>query len=206
MGVIIDASFVITEKNYHEIAEFARKVKRFGAGDNAKYRIDFMDSSVSEKHGKEIHELLAEAEEEKKEEKDGKFGVVSIHSEDEIKNPCREILSSRCCGFKCFTCGLWACVAADGSVYPCGHIVSGDVKTYGNILFQEIEEIWESEKRKMLIGNLPIDKCWICSPFSLNTNKLGTFLVEWAREREISPEGLVAELHDEYTGRKEAAA
>lgn len=174
-GMYIEASFVITNRNYHEIVRFAKKIRDSKAVDNIRYRIDLTDETVSQAHGREIIEQLNEA----KKYEDDDFDVTSIHSDDEIAKTDREYFSSKDSGLKCFTCKIWSCIGADGCLYPCGHIADSSIKNYGSILKKDLNEIWESYERKKLIEELPTAKCSICSPFSLRVNRFMTELSSW---------------------------
>ncbi len=174
-GIDVEASYVINNHNYKDTAEFARKVKYFGAADRVRFRIDLTDRIVSENHGDEINDLLEQA----KSYKNESFGVVPIHSGKEVEQKEEGYFSSKNSGFECFTSRLWACIGSNGNIYPCGHVVSEGVENYGNLLEQSFREIWDSDKKMALCNNLPIDECKSCSPFSLRANRFLTHISKW---------------------------
>jgi radical SAM protein with 4Fe4S-binding SPASM domain len=168
----IDVGYVITEHNYQEIVEAVRKAKEHGA-DNMKIRIDMVDREISsDKYKDEVSRLLEEA----KEYRGDTFGVISIHSKEEIGDTDEKHFSTRGCGFTCFNSHLWSCVGSDGCLYPCGHIVDKRTKNYGSLLEQDFRDIWEGERRRRVVESLPVEKCSICSPSSLRRNRFLTFL------------------------------
>lgn len=174
-GLIVEASYVITNENYHEIKDFVKKIIDYQAADAVRFRIDLTDRTVSKNHGSEIFSLLEEA----KSYETKSFRIIPLHSEEEIKQEEGGYFTSKESGFKCFTSRIWACLGADGSLFPCGHIVSGDTENYGNVLENGLAKIWDSDKRRDLIERLPTDKCTICSPFSLRINRFLNEISKW---------------------------
>ncbi|MDO8516925.1 MAG: radical SAM protein [Nanoarchaeota archaeon] len=168
-----DVSYVITQDNYSEIIEATKKVKEAGA-DLIRFRIDLTDRLVSEQHSDEIINKLNIA----KEYGDENFKVIPIHSDKEICETDDNHFSSRCSKLKCFTSKLWTCIGSDGNLYPCGHMVDANVEKYGNIFIQNLNEIWNSQRKKELNNKLPLETCHTCSPFSLRINEFMTFLSE----------------------------
>lgn len=77
---------------------------------------------------------------------------------------------------------MWASIGSDGNIYPCGHVSTDGMESYGNILEQNLSEIWNGEKRKKVLKSMPNGKCRICSPASLRRNALMSFLSELDRE------------------------
>jgi radical SAM protein with 4Fe4S-binding SPASM domain len=174
-GLIVEASYVITNENYQEIISFVKKIKDFEAADAIRFRIDLTDRTVSKNHGNEILDSLEEA---KSYESEG-FRIIPLHSEEEIKQENEGYFTSRDSGFKCFISRIWACLGADGSLFPCGHIVSGDAENYGNVLENGLANVWNSHEREDLVNRLPTDKCSICSPFSLRINRFLNEISHW---------------------------
>jgi len=167
----IDVGYVITNKNYTDVINAATKLKEVGV-DVLKFRIDLTDRSVSENHGKEIYKSLLEAQK----VSDDNFKVYSVYNREEINSTDSCCFSTRDSNFKCFTSRLWACIGPDAKAYACGHIVNKNTQNYGDLLEEDFQIIWESDKRKKIIESLPEKKCEICSPFSLRANELLTFL------------------------------
>ena len=60
--------------------------------------------------------------------------------------------------------------------------MAGNVDNYGSILEKSFEEVWNSKKRREMISKLPIEKCGICSPFSLRVNRFLSEICEWDLE------------------------
>ncbi len=170
-GMIVDMSYVVTNDNYLEIVEATEKVK-MSLADRIRFRIDLTDRTVSLNHGEEINSLMGEA----RAYEDENFKVTPIHSEEEIRETDARHFSSREEGFGCYTCRFWSCIGSDGCLYPCGHVVAGDMENYGSILEKSFGEVWEGFARERIIGELPVEKCNICSPFSLRLNEFMTFL------------------------------
>jgi radical SAM protein with 4Fe4S-binding SPASM domain len=187
-GTSIEAGFAITGYNYNEIAEFARKIKQYKSAERVRYRIDVTDRSIAE-HAEEILAKLKEA----KEYEDQDFKVIQIHSEDFIRETNPEAFGSKGCGYKCFTSNFWSCIGPDGKVYPCGHIVSRETPSYGDLFEKSLKEIWNSQERKDLQKSLPNEWCHLCSPFSLTTNSIG----DWISKQNIRPEQL-EDFHERY--------
>jgi len=169
----VEAGYVITKQNYQGIVEAAKKVRDYGF-DRIRYRIDFTDEEVSKKHGEEIMKYLRDVEK----ISTGSFEIIHSNTDQEISSSDRKQLSSSGEGLKCFTSELWICIGSNGDVYPCGHCVSPETPSYGNILDNSLKEILGSEQRKNSINNLPLSSCNFCSPFSLTTNKFLTYLSE----------------------------
>jgi radical SAM protein with 4Fe4S-binding SPASM domain len=182
----VNVSYVITNKNYLDIVRAAKKSKEFGM-DLIRYRIDLTENEIPEETSHKIIELLEKAEE----YEDSSFKVVPIHSQEEIENKNTTCFGSRDKGFNCITSNVWTCIGSNGNIYPCGHCVDRDTESFGNILEQDFYKIWNGEKRKQVQENLPGKKCTVCSPFSLNINEFGTFLMNL-------PEFQRDELLEEY--------
>jgi radical SAM protein with 4Fe4S-binding SPASM domain len=168
----LEISYVITKDNYLEISEATKKARDIGA-DLIRFRIDMTDRTVSKKHGQCINESLDKA---KLYEQDS-FKVIPIHSKKEIKETNEKHFSTRESGFKCFTSKIWACIGANASLYPCGHISTGKVKNYGSLIKNGFSEIWNSDKKTQVIKELPFKKCSVCSPFSKRTNEFMTWFL-----------------------------
>jgi GTP 3',8-cyclase len=169
----VNVSYVITNKNYKEVSEAAKKSKESGMN-LIRYRIDLTDEKMGNERTQEIVELLREAEE----YEDSNFKVVPIHNDEQIENKNDANFGSKGKDFKCMTSNFWTCIGSNGDLYPCGHSVDRETDSFGNILEEDFEDIWNSEKRKQVQENLPGEKCTICSPFSLSVNEFGTFLSE----------------------------
>ena len=165
----VEASYVITNENYQEIEQAVRKIKKSGAG-KVRFRINLIDRTVSEKHGDEINRAL----EISKAYENSNFQVIPVHSGEEVKKTNGKYFSSKCSEYDCFTSRFWACVGSNGGLYPYGHIVSGDAESYGNILEDNLADIWNSHRRESVTHDLPGEKCTICSPFSLRINRFAT--------------------------------
>jgi radical SAM protein with 4Fe4S-binding SPASM domain len=191
-GTVVDVSYVIDKKNYLDLVNGGKVAKASGA-DSIKIRIDMVDREVSEKYSNEIKRLIKEV----KTLEDDKFKVVAIHSDDEVSETDVSGFQTKKCPGSCFNSSLWACIGADGSIYPCGHIVNKQTENYGNILEKSFPEIWDSEKRKEIISNLPAKYCVICSPSSLRRNNLMKFLTEVKEKQGYS---LVSRLIDNSVG------
>jgi len=181
-----NVGYVITNKNHKEIPEAAKKSKDSGM-DLIRYRIDFTNDKIKDERAQEIIRLLREAEK----YGDDNFKVVPVHNDEEIKNKNETNFGSKGKNIRCVTSNFWTCIGSNGDLYPCGHSVDRETDTFGNILEEDFEDIWNSKKRKQVQENLPGEKCTICSPFSLNINKFGTFLSEL-------PENNRDELLSEY--------
>lgn len=187
----VNVSYVITNQNYEDIVEAAKKAKDYGMN-LIRYRIDLTDDKISKAKSNKIIELLKDAEE----FEDENFVVVPIHNEEQIKNRNEINFGSRKNGFNCITSKVWTCIASDGEVYPCGHCVDRDTESYGNILKQDFQDIWNSERKEQVQKNLPGKKCTVCSPFSLRINEFGTFLMDL-------PENKREELLQDYYKKQE---
>jgi len=168
---LIAINYVITNESYNEIVKATKKVKDSGAN-LIRFRIDMNDSEVSEKHSERILELLNTAEE----YQDNSFKVIPIHSADQIKNTKKDCFSSKELGYKCYLPGFWACISPNGNVYSCGHSAHPDSESYGNILEQDLIDIWESDRKKQILANLPGKSCDECPPFGLRTNEFCDYL------------------------------
>lgn len=166
----IDVGYVISNANYKDIIEAAKKVRQSGASIIG-YRIDLTDRTVSEQHGEEINSMLFDA----KIHEDEHFRVIPIYSETQIESTDSACFSSRESSLKCFVSRLWSCIGPNGNLYSCGHVVENGSESYGNIFDQDISVVWNSEQRKKVIANLPGKMCNICSPSSIRTNGLMTF-------------------------------
>jgi len=188
LGTSIEAGFVISEYNYKEVSEFARKIKEKKSAERVRYRIDVSDRKIAE-HADEIIQGIEEA----KQYADPGFRVIQIHSEDFIRETNPDVFGSKGCGYKCFTSHFWSCVGPSGDVYPCGHIVSAETPSYGNLFEKSLKEIWNSIARKDLQNNLPNNWCHLCSPFSLNANRIG----DWIERESVTPEQLDT-FHEKY--------
>jgi radical SAM protein with 4Fe4S-binding SPASM domain len=171
----VDVSYVINKRNYFDLIKAGRAAKEAGA-DSLKIRIDMMDRTVSKMYAEDIKRIIHEV----KKYEDDTFKVIAIHSDEEIA----EIDSSHFhTKGSCFTSSLWACVAPDASIYPCGHIANGRNESYGNLLEKSFPEIWDGEERKRITSNLPEKYCTLCSPSSLRRNELMTFLAKTKQEQ-----------------------
>lgn len=173
-----DVSYVITQDNYAEIIEATKKVKESGA-DLIRFRIDLTDRLVSEQYGEEILKELKTA----KKYEDEVFKVIPIHTDKEMCETDDNYFSSKCSKLKCFTSKLWTCIGSNGRLYPCGHIVDANTEFYGNVFIQNLNEIWNSQRKKELLNNLPLKICHTCSPFSLRINEFLTFISELPKEK-----------------------
>jgi len=169
-GPHIAISYVITKDNYHEISLATKKAKYAGA-DLIRFRINMTDRNVSEEHGEEIVEQLDKAEQEEEDD----FKVIRIHSDDEVKETKQERFSSKG-KYKCFTSRFWACVGANGKVYPCGHVAVNGTRNYGSLLEDPFLYVASSNRRERTINELPGKNCYTCSPFSIRTNEFMSFL------------------------------
>jgi radical SAM protein with 4Fe4S-binding SPASM domain len=186
----VNVSYVITNKNYKEVPEAARKSKEYGMN-LIRYRIDLTEEKISDERTQKIVELLREAVK----YEDSSFRVVPIHNDKQIENKNDTNFGSKGKDFKCMTSNFWTCIGSNGDLYPCGHSVDRETDTFGNILKEDFPDIWNSEKRKQVQENLPGEKCTICSPFSLSVNEFGTFLLGL-------PENQREELLYEYYSKK----
>jgi radical SAM protein with 4Fe4S-binding SPASM domain len=189
---VVDVSYVIDKKNYFDLVNGGKAAKASGA-DSIKIRIDMVDREVSEKYANDIKRLIKEV----KTLEDDRFKVVAIHSDDEVAETDVSGFQTKKCPGSCFTSKLWACIGADGSIYPCGHIVNKQTENYGNILEKSFEEIWDDKRKAEIISNLPAKYCVICSPSSLRRNNLMKFLKEI---KEQEGYGLVSRLIDNSIG------
>ena len=169
----INVSFVITNKNYREISEAAKKSKNYKM-DLIRYRIDLTEDKIQEKRTEKIIKLIKKAEK----YEDDSFKVVPIHDDKEIVNKNNLNFGSKNKGIQCITSNVWTCIGSNGNVYPCGHCVDNETDFFGNILEKSFYEIWNGEKRKKVQEDLPGNKCDICSPFSLRINEFGSFLLK----------------------------
>ena len=167
----IEVCFVITDNNYSEIPIVAKKAKNYEM-DYMRYRIDLTKDEIEKERAQEIIELLREAEK----ESDDNIKIYPVHTDEQIKKKFNFGIKGK--NLKCVTSSLWTCIGSNGNIYPCGHCVAKDTESYGNILEQNFEDIWNSEKRKEIQSRLPGKNCSICSPFSLITNEVVTFLLE----------------------------
>ncbi len=163
-------NYVITNKNYFDIVEATKKIKKYRLG-LIRFRIDMTDRSVSKKHGETILQLLNLA----KACENDDFKVIPIHSKKDMQATKEEHFSLKGKG-RCYISTYWGCMSSNGNLYPCGHIVSPDTPSYGNLFEKDFKEIWNSEKRKNIMKKLPGEKCHMCSPFSLRANKFMGFL------------------------------
>lgn len=163
----INVSYVITKDNYTEIPEATRKAKEHNS-DLIRFRIDLDDRELSRTKSKEIIEGINNA----KKYEDEKFKVIPIHSDEEIGEVDASHFSSKGLGLKCYTNRFWTCVGSNGSVYPCGHIVSPETENYGSLFNQTFQEIWDGEKINYAREKTPGKLCTICSPFSLVVNEI----------------------------------
>ena len=166
-------SYAITKENYIDIVVAAKKAQRTGLN-RIRYRIDLTDRTISTQ-SQEIIKMLEEA----KQYETPYFKVAFIHSNQEIGETNKDHFGSKNCGYKCFTSRLWSCIGSSGELYPCGHIVSGDFPSYGSLLQSDFKDIWNSSLKKEISASLPLEKCHLCSPFSLRTNELMTEISEW---------------------------
>ena len=189
-GMDIEVSYVITNQNYHEIAEAARKIRDYESGNRLKLRIDMVDRSVSELHYDEILNQIERA----KDYSSPDFEIVPVHSKKQIKDSEEDHFGSQGLEIGCFTCKFWGCVGSSGEVYPCGHIVSADTPSYGNLFERDFKEIWNSPERMRVISELPSEKCRICSPSSLRNN---TF-VNWLKQYSTSD---ISQMYEESKNR-----
>lgn len=177
-GLSVETSYVITSENYHGIVDFVRKVRVYQAADKIRFRIDLTDRTISHNHGDEISNALKEA----KSYESGDLKIIQMHSEEEVKQENQEYFNSKGSGYRCFVSRLWACIGADGNLFPCGHIVSGDAENYGSVLEHGLAKVWDSQERQELISGLPTNQCSICSPFSLRANRFLTEISQWRIE------------------------
>ncbi len=164
----VTVSYVVGKDNYHETYKIARLIKDFGV-DQLVFRVDFTDPKEIQKISDKIIYNINRA----KEYQNGKFKIISVYSEQQIKND-NSGFHSR--GRKCFNQHFWACVGPDCNLYACGHRTYHGVKSYGSLLEKSFDEIWESNLRKENIKNLPDEKCKFCSPSSTRRNDFMTFL------------------------------
>jgi len=165
----IDVSYVISEHNYEDIAEAARRVREAGA-DNIYYRRDMVDESkMTDERAATTSDQLRKALEYNKDS----FQVIFQHSEEEMIKPSEKL------NFKtsrCFIPYIWMIVGSDGKIYPCGHRGGDFGWNLGNLIEQEFEEILISPEREKRIKNLPDKDCVVCSPFMNDFNDLMTYL------------------------------
>lgn len=167
-------SYAITSENYTDVIEASKKASECGVN-RIRYRIDLTDRTISKKHSKEIIEMLDKARQYENEN----FKVIKIHSNEEIGETNKNHFGSKNCGYKCFTSKFWSCIGSDGCMYPCGHIVAADFPNYGSLLDHSFKELWNSKSKQEVVDKLPLDKCHLCSPFSLRTNEFMTELSCW---------------------------
>lgn len=162
----IEISYVITDKNYFEIDEAAKKAKTYGA-DSFRVRLDFI--------GKEMtlacREVILDKSEKVRNYGDDNFNVFFMYNTDDFEEGKEKKSSSKDFGYKCFTSRFWVSIGPDGNVYPCGHITLKGTKHYGSLLKKSFRKIWDGKEREEAIGCLPGNKCYICSPFSLTINR-----------------------------------
>ncbi len=178
-NINLEISYVITKDNHLEISEAAKKARDIEA-DLIRFRIDMTDRTVSKNFGKQINESLDKA---KIYEQDG-FKIIPIHSKKEVEETNGKHFSTRESGFECFTSRIWACIGANASLYPCGHISTGEVKNYGSLIKYDFSKIWESGKKIKVIKELPFKQCSVCSPFSKRTNEFMTWFSKLASKEQ----------------------
>ncbi|MCK9595992.1 radical SAM protein [Candidatus Pacearchaeota archaeon] len=171
----ISVSYVIGEKNYHDIINATRIIKKTGA-DEISFRIDFMNPKNIEKLSSSILTDLEEA----MKYKDDTFVVNSVYSKDEISGKKSDAFISK--GRRCFNRYFWACIGPDCNLYACGHRTHGGVKSYGSILNNSFKDLWNSDGRLASVKNLPDLDCKVCSPSSLRRNDFMTFLDKTCKE------------------------
>jgi len=166
----IVVSYVIGKENYEDVVNATKVIKDTGA-DELSFRVDFTDlegiRDISDK-------IISELEKAKQYSNNG-FKVISAYPKEAINGDDSAFHSY---SKKCFTSALWASIGPDCELYACGHRTHGDVKSYGSLLENSFEKLWNSKERLESVENLPGEYCTICSPFSSRANDFVTFLSE----------------------------
>lgn len=166
----ITVSYVIGRKNYHEILEFANKMKKIGV-DDVLFRVDFTDTEGIKSLAETIEKSLNDAETLSNSE----CKIVSVYDNKSIEGNCSAFNTYN---RKCFNHNFWACIGSDCNLYVCGHRTYKGVTSYGSILEHSFRELWVSAQRLESICLLPDEHCRFCSPSSVRRNDLMYFLAQ----------------------------
>ena len=175
----VTVSYVVGDKNYKDILKATKKAHLFGAS-RIRFRVDMNGFDSGKAKRTEITEYLHAA----KFFEDNRFKVNFIHTEEEFLGNKNSFGTLGKCG-TCYASNLWTCIGPNGDVYPCGHIVDKTAESYGSLIENAFEEIWESDRRKEVNSKLPGKKCHICAPSSLRANKMIDFLRSIGRKEAV---------------------
>lgn len=93
------------------------------------------------------------------------FVFIQIHKLDEELDLTRNFS-------KCRITDLMAAVGSDGHMYPCNYHPRPGGHSYGSVVDNSFQDIWEGELRKSLKCKLPKICPAVCDPFKTRANGL----------------------------------
>jgi radical SAM protein with 4Fe4S-binding SPASM domain len=146
-------SFMVHERNWHELALAARLWKELGARYiECKPVYDVDRGEKIRPHLDRILELVTEAQR----ENDERFRVISMmHRVGDLSRPARNFTRCRVTNYSIQ-------IGADGHVYPCCFLKYERPQSFGSLYEQSFREIWDGPRRAGLVGGLRADTCPPC--------------------------------------------
>lgn len=157
----INVGFIANPHNYKEFLGISKRVKEEGA-DSIRFKCDVAGKWPI--NSEQIIHVAEQIKKAKSEVDDDCFGVIQVHTEEEMKS------SARLNFKKCYSHHLWGTIGSDGNVYPCDFTTFPGAPHYGNAINRPFKDIWEGPLRKQLIGGIPTVCHKICSPFAIRIN------------------------------------
>lgn len=168
----INASYILYPYNYKEIYDLAKILKNLGI-DNFRMKQDNSGKSLlSVKQMEEANILLNKIDE----IIDDNFKFIRIHK---LNNPLEMKRAFKCC----IITDLMASIGSDGNMYPCNYHPRVGGFSYGSVISNKFEDVWEGEERMKIRKMLPKICPKVCDPFKNRANRLFEEIMEY-RNRE----------------------
>lgn len=182
----IGVGYIITPENYLEIVPICTMLKDYGV-DFIRFKVDITGKKILDGSADSATEELNAA----MELNDSTFRVVSIHQQQEMAGKVLGVYDTHYMpGIKCYTSKLWGTIGSDGLLYGCDHRTRPNGEPDGDLKKYPIRQVW-----KMRNGDLPNERCVMCSPFGRRVNEFLSFLFSLERDE-------IVRLHEEQVGGK----
>lgn len=163
----INAGFIITPYNWHEIFDIAKQLKEMGIN-TFRVKVDISETlPLSPTLAAKASDFLGEI---KVKLVDDQFRLEETHQVQTQPSGSRNFS-------RCFSQDLWGTIGSNGNVYPCDHTTYPGAPPYGNAVNRPFQEIWEGSQREVITRGLPQICPATCSPFASRVNPFLSELV-----------------------------
>lgn len=155
----IEIGYVITDKNYYDIANVCQLVKVCGAH-SIRYRRDMIGESLPHEEVMQVQDSLDQAVA----LGDENFQVKIVHNAQEFED--NDPIGCE----KCYVPFFWVTVGSDGRLYPCGHRGGDFGWDLGNLLQKDLMTLLEAQYSSPRAHSLPDNNCRVCPPYARRLN------------------------------------